>query len=420
MRDIFNEVIASLGRNRLRTALTGFAVAWGIFMIIVLLGAGNGLMNALMLNNDESLVNTMKVWGQFTSKPYDGLKEGRRIRLDDRDIATTESPAFAENVDEVTAVVSQSATMSYGDEYSSVSMVGIFPAYSEMEKVQIQYGRTINEFDMGEKRKVVVVPGNIAELLLKEEGHNERLLGEMVKVGETMFKVVGISKSDMSSNGNECLAPYSTIKTIYNKQNVDNILFSFHGLPDLESNDAFEAKYKKALNTVHRAAPDDRRSIYIWNRYTGNIQMHKAVSAIRIALWIIGLFTLLSGIVGVSNIMLITVKERTHEFGIRKAIGARPSDILKLILSESISITALFGYIGMVAGLLACEIMNMTIGQKTVVFAEMEMSIFKNPFVGVDTALEATLVLIIAGLIAGYIPARRASRVKPIEALREE
>ena len=174
------------------------------------------------------------------------------------------------------------------------------------------------------------------------------------------------------------------------------------------------------MNTAHKAAPDDNSAIWVWNRFTQNLQMNKGTDIIRTGLWIIGLLTLLSGIVGVSNIMLITVKERTHEFGIRKAIGASPWSITRLILAESITITAIFGYIGMFFGLVACEILDMTVGNSSVSILGQEITMFVNPTVGVDVAIEATLVLIISGAIAGLVPAMNAAKVRPIEALRAE
>jgi putative ABC transport system permease protein len=201
---------------------------------------------------------------------------------------------------------------------------------------------------------------------------------------------------------------------------VDEITFTFNGLETEEENEAFEERLRAIVNTAHKAAPDDNSAIWIWNRFTQNLQMNQGTDIIRTGLWIIGLLTLLSGIVGVSNIMLITVKERTHEFGIRKAIGASPWSITRLILAESITMTALFGYVGMFFGLVACEILDMTVGNSSVSILGQEITMFVNPTVGVDVAIEATLVLIISGAIAGLVPALNAAKVRPIEALRAE
>ena len=247
------------------------------------------------------------------------------------------------------------------------------------------------------------------------------MLGKMIKCGGINFKVIGILKSDMSSSTRDIFAPFTSVRTMFNKgKYVDEITFTFHGLETEEENEIFEQRLRALINTSHKAAPDDNRAIWIWNRFTQSLQMAKGTDIVSTALWIIGLLTLLSGIVGVSNIMLITVKERTREFGIRKAIGASPWNITRLILAESITITAFFGYIGMFFGLVVCEILDVTLGQSSLSVLGQEISVFVNPTVGVDTALEATLVLIISGAIAGLFPAMNAAKVRPIEALRAE
>ena len=247
------------------------------------------------------------------------------------------------------------------------------------------------------------------------------MLGKMVRFGGIGFKVIGILKSDMSTSTRSVYAPFTSVRTIFNRgKYVDEITFTFHGLESEEQNEAFENKLRALLNTAHGVAPEDKSATWIWNRFTQSMQMDKGTDIIRTALWVIGLLTLLSGIVGVSNIMLITVKERTHEFGIRKAIGASPWSITRLILAESISITAFFGYIGMFFGLVACEVLDKTVGQSSMSVLGEQISMFVDPTVGVDVAIEATLVLIISGAVAGLFPARKAAKVRPIEALRVE
>ena len=421
MKDIFIEIWESVRRNKLRTCLTGFAVAWGIFMLIVLLGSGNGLLNSFQQGGGRIATNTMQLGGGWTSKPYGGLKSGRVIELDERDIAITKGEQFSDHVDDVVATVGTSATVTYGPRSFDGYIEGNYPERLEMEKIDILYGRFINSNDIRYSRKVVVLPENKVEDLLDGKAPVSSFIGEKVKVGAFLFTVVGITKTDRTMGSNLFYAPFTTVRTIFSKGKViDDLTFTFHGLKTEEDNEQFEKDYKAAVNLSHGAAPDDERATWIWNRFTQNMQMEKGNTIIRVALWIIGLFTLLSGIVGVSNIMLITVKERTHEFGIRKAIGAGPWSIMKLIIAESVSITAVFGYIGMILGLVACEILDKTVGQASVSVMDQQIAMLVNPTVGVDVALEATLLLVIAGTLAGLAPARRAAHVRPIEALRAE
>ena len=437
--ELLNEIWRSAKRNKLRMGLTGFAVAWGIFMLIVLLGAGNGLINAQMKQANRFLSNSMMVFGGRTSKPYQGLQEGRYIGLKDRDIKATDND-FPTTVDDVGAVLSQyGQTISYGQQYITGSLTGVYPNHFAIEKTEMVCGRFINAIDMKEQRKVIVLGNNQARELLNAQPstlHSQpstlnaqpstlnsqlsALVGQYVKVGNFAFRVVGIYQERENGSADPFI-PYTTLKTMYGKgDDAGRIEFTFHGLDTEEANEEFEKDYRRRLNTAHQAHPEDEDAIWLWNRFTQNLQMEQGIGIIRTALWIVGLFTLLSGIVGVSNIMLITVKERTHEFGIRKAIGAKPWSILRLIIVESVIITTFFGYIGMVLGVAANEYMDATIGHETIDTGLFKATMFLNPTVGLDVCIEATMVMIVAGTIAGLIPAFKASRIRPIEALRAD
>lgn len=420
MRDLFIEIWESVRRNILRTCLTGFAVAWGIFMLIVLLGAGNGLMNALLTGSQRISVNSMMIGGGYTSKAYGGLQSGRPIELEAKD-AELVMRAFPNIVENITATISLSQEVVYQDNSISVQLQACYPEYMANEGLKLQYGRFINKKDLEERRKVVVITDQMAEIFTGSGSRVSSMLGRMVKCGGINFMVIGILKSDMSSYTRNVYAPFTSVSTIFNRgKYVDELTFTFHGLETEEENEIFEQKLRAIINTAHKASPDDNRAIWIWNRFTQSLQMAKGTDIISTALWIIGLLTLLSGIVGVSNIMLITVKERTREFGVRKAIGASPWNITRLILAESITITAFFGYVGMFFGLVACEILDMTLGRSSLSVLGQEISVFVNPTVGVDAALGATIVLIISGAVAGLFPAMNAAKVRPIEALRAE
>ena len=419
MRELIKEIWSTSKRNKLRTSLTGFAVAWGIFMLIFLLGAGNGLINAQLQQSTRFLANSMRVFPGETSKAYKGLKEGRSITLNDRDILIS-NQTYGQYVDDVGGRLEQyNVNINYGDNYvASQSLVGVAPTHPKIDKTELIAGRFINEIDMKDQRKNVVLSRSQAKELCKDY---RSLLGKNVKISNLNFQVVGIYKDDESRNNTEAFIAYSTIKTIYAKgDDAGSLEFTIKNLKPQEDNEQFEKNYRASINNNHQAAPDDDRTIWLWNRYMDNIQMNQGIAIMQTALWIVGLFTLLSGIVGVSNIMLITVKERTREFGVRKAIGAKPWSILKLIITESIIITSFFGYIGMVCGVAANEIMDATIGHTTVDTGLFKAAMFVNPTVGLGTCIGATIAIVIAGTIAGLIPAIKAARIRPIEALRAE
>lgn len=419
MRELIKEIWSTSKRNKLRTSLTGFAVAWGIFMLIFLLGAGNGLINAQLQQSTRFLANSMRIFPGETSKAYKGLKEGRSITLNDKDILIS-NKTYGQYVDDVGGRLEQyNVNINYGDNYvASQSLVGVAPTHPKIDKTELIAGRFINEIDMKEQRKNVVLSRSQAKELCKDY---RSLVGKNVKISNLNFQVVGIYKDDESRNNTEAFIAYSTVKIIYAKgDDAGSLEFTIKNLKTREDNKQFEKNYRASINNNHQAAPDDERTIWLWNRYMDNIQMNQGIAIMQTALWIVGLFTLLSGIVGVSNIMLITVKERTREFGVRKAIGAKPWSILKLIITESIIITSFFGYIGMVCGVAANEIMDATIGHTTVDTGLFKAAMFVNPTVGLGTCIGATITIVIAGTIAGLIPAIKAARIRPIEALRAE
>ena len=423
MHDLIPEIWESVRRNKLRTSLTGFSVAWGIFMIIVLLGAGNGLMNSFDQDSEGYASNTMTIYPSVTSKPYKGYKEGRWMHLNEQDMNLL-ARQFPEIIDQVTTSVSRSGfSTSYKKKtINSMTLNGTFPGHAKMNYIQMKAGRFINNLDIAEKRKVVVITHMYAKNLLEGKTDYEKILGKKLKVGNLIFTIVGVRHAEENRSDRDLFIPYTTAKAIFgmSTNDLDEISFTFNGLETEAENEAFEKRIHQILNSRHDAAIDDESSYYISNHFTQNMQMNNGRKILNTGLWIIGLFTLLGGVVGVSNIMLITVKERTHEFGIRKAIGAKPGSILRLIIGESVFITTLFGYVGMFVGMVACQIMDKTVAQDAVDLGFTKIRMLVDPTVGLDVAFEATLLLIIAGTIAGAIPAWKAARVKPIEALRAD
>ena len=420
MRELFHEIGSTLRQNKLRTALTGLAVSWGIFLLITLLGAGNGLMNSLRGNMDQYVSQSISVEGWRTSKPYAGYKENRRIQLDQRDLDYTNGTQWEGTIGNViSATASSSVKLMLEGRYADGWLQGQMPFQQEQDKLQMAAGRFLNDQDIREQRKVMVV--SMAHANILSPGNPKALIGRWINAGQIAFRVVGIYHTNEQDFRRSCPIPYSTYKKIYDRSDkVETITFTVDGLNSLEEHEAFQEEYVGTLRRMHDVAPDDKRGIWVMNGYTENLQMNEAAGMLSTALWILGMLTLISGIVGVSNIMLITVKERTREFGIRKAIGAKPGNILSLIITESVVITALFGYLGMLMGMLACQLLDKTVGQRGVNIGFETIHMMVNPSVDVSTALNATLLLIVAGTFAGMVPAWKAARVKPIEALRAE
>jgi len=417
MFDIWQEIYGTIKRNKLRTFLTGFAVAWGIFMLIVLLGAGNGVIHAFESMSGNMNMNSMKIYPGYTSMPYDGLQQGRYIQLDNVDFDITNTH-FPDHIVAAGATVRVGGiVVSKGKEYVNLSFMGVYPNYTEVEPVASARGRFINDIDIRERRKVIVLNEKTAAILFPKSDP----IGQFVQGGNIAYQVVGTFTDAGDRDSREAYLPFTTVQIIYKRgDKLNNITFTIKNLESVKENEVFEATYRKILSGRHRYAPDDKSAIYIWNRFTNFMQQENAMGILRTALWVIGIFTLLSGIVGVSNIMLITVKERTHEFGIRKALGAKPLSILWLIIIESIFITAIFGYIGMVAGIGVTEYMNAIMGSQTVNVGREGVTLFKDPTVDIKVAIQATLTLIIAGTLAGFFPARKAVSIRPIEALRAD
>ena len=418
--DILQEIGSTLRNNKLRTALTGFAVSWGIFLLICLLGAGNGLMNSFLGNIQDFVSLSVSVEGWYTSEPYAGYQANRRIELDEGDVAYTQGKDWTGVIYNVTrSTTGRSEKIADGTNTVDGYLLGATPEYLDKEKLKLTAGRFINQADVKERRKIIVLSSSQAKELMPSAP--EDIVGCWINISKVAFLVVGVYQTDERDWRRNVLIPFSTYKGIFDSSDkVDAINFELSGPSDMKEYREFNEAYGSAIKRRHDIAPTDDRGIWLHNGYLENIQMRQAENILNIALWILGILTLISGIVGVSNIMLISVKERTHEFGIRKAIGAKPKNILSLIMAESVTITAVFGYIGMLLGMIACQIMDKTVGAKEVDLGFQQIRMLVNPTVGLDVALEATLLLIVAGTIAGLAPALKAARVRPIEALRAE
>lgn len=415
MRELLLEIWASIRKNKLRTFLTGFSVAWGIFMLVILLGSGNGLKNGVMSHFGNQAVNTITLHGGLTSVPYSGYDKWRHIELSNRDTELLRNE-FPE-VDKIAANTwLNEITIAYGREYlSNTSVVGVTPDNVEMEGQILLMGRFINETDLAQQRKVILLDKAASEVLFP----NTDPIGKQIKLNNISFTVIGVYDRTQKSYNSTCNIPLSTAQLIFkaNSPYVDRIVFSVQDITTDQQMDSFEERLRNRLAAEHKFSPTDESALWIFNRmenYKNTMFIFNGISAF---IWIIGLGTLLAGIVGVSNIMLVTVQERTFEFGIRKALGAKPSSVIRLILAESVLITAAFGYIGMVLGVFTMELVDKILTQMPAT-GEHQFSMFLNPTLDLSVAVSATVVLVIAGLIAGYVPARRAAQLKTIDALR--
>ena len=415
MRELLLEIWTSIRKNKLRTFLTGFSVAWGIFMLVILLGSGNGLKNGVMSNFGNQAVNTIILQGGLTSTPYAGYDKWRHIELGNRDMELLHNE-FPE-VDQIAANVwLNEITISYGRDYlTNTSIVGITPANVEMEGQVLLTGRFINETDLAQQRKVILLDKSASEVLF----FGADPVGKAVKLNNISFTVIGVYDRIQKSYNSTCNIPLSTAQLIFkaNSPYVDRIVFSVNEITTDQQMETFEKRLRNRLAAEHKFSPTDESALWIFNRMENYKDTMFIFNGISIFIWIIGLGTLLAGVVGVSNIMLVTVQERTFEFGIRKALGAKPSSVIRLILTESVLITAAFGYIGMVLGVFTMELVN-TILSSLPTTGEHQFNMFLNPTLNLSVAVSATIVLVIAGLIAGYVPARRAAQLKTIDALR--
>lgn len=419
MIDLTQEIYGTIKRNKLRTFLTGFAVAWGIFMLIVLLGAGNGLIHAFTEATADIASNSVNVYPGRTTKAFRGYKEGRNIRFDMKDIGLTQE-ALNDRLEEIGATISQGRTnISHGKNHSSTNLSGIYPNYFPSRGYKLKEGRLINSFDIRQHRKVIVLHTKTIEQLFEKE-EQAKAVGQYITAGGIAYRIIGIY-SDGGNMRPSVYIPFTTAQLIYNKVNdISQLNLLTKHISTQAHFDRLEKNIRETLGARHEFAPDDQSAVWIGGMFEQLQQQEKGMSILRIAIWVIGIFTLLSGIVGVSNIMLITVKERTREFGIRKALGAKPISILRLIIVESIAITTIFGYVGMVIGIAATEYMNAVAGSKVVDIGIFQFTVFSNPTVDIRIAIQATLTLIIAGTLAGFFPARKAVMIKPIEALKAE
>jgi putative ABC transport system permease protein len=408
MIDRFNEIWTSISKNRLRTILTGFSVSWGIFMLIVLLGAGNGLKNGTKKQFAADAVNSISVSAGQTSIEYDGLPPGRRIQFTNEDYLLLQK---LQGVDKISARMNrwQGFVVSYKNKSSVFTIRGVHPDHKYVVKTIITKGRYVNDYDVRQKRKVAVIGHKIAQEILGEEDP----LGKWVNINGIPFQVVGVYKDEGSENENSTVfLPITSAQlTFKGKSRISQVLFTMD-TEDLEFSKSMALKVKNELAEQHHFSPADPRAVFVRNNFENFERIMKSINLIQLFIGVIGFMTIIAGIIGVSNIMIISVQERTKEIGIRKALGAKPMNIISMVVLESLFVTTMFGYIGFVSGIFTLETISKFIPDTAKGFA--------NPTVNFELAVGALGLLIVAGSFAGLFPAIKAARIKPIEALRDE
>jgi putative ABC transport system permease protein len=405
--DKWQEIFSTIRKNRLRTILTGFSVAWGIFILIVLLGSGQGLKNGAERQFLSDASNAIWIEGGETSMAYQGMQTGRRIKLKNEDFEY-----LKKNIDGLEYItchqdVPNVKSINYKNEKGSFLVRSCAADHDKLEVAKILIGRFINETDVAEARKVCVIGKPVQSALFKDEDP----IGKYLDVSGILYKVVGVFKDEGRQDNDRLYVPISTMQKSYNgKDFVSTIWFSTGNASLISSNRMME-EAKSYFYSKYKIHPDDERAMFIFNNNENYKNIMNLLNGITFFVWIIGIGTIIAGIVGVSNIMMIVVKERTKEIGIRKALGATPFSIVSLIIQESILITGFAGYLGLVLGVVVTELAK----------AFMPPSdFFRNPEVDLGIAITATILLVIAGAIAGFVPAIKAARIRPIEALRDE
>lgn len=409
--DKWSEIWATVRRHKLRTALTAFGVFWGIFMLVVLLGAGKGFRNGVEKEFDVAK-NAVFVWTQRTSVPYAGLKVGRFIQFTNDDVA-----ALQREVPEAAVILPRSSldgtfTVQYGTKSSSFSVNGEYPAFPAVQALHLTSGRFINAVDVAERRKVAVIGDRVAEVLFG----NAPPLGQEIRIKGIYFRVVGLFKAEgkpeqAQQEAQTIMIPLTALQVTFNQVNRVGY-FAFipkTGVPAA----VVETKAKQVLARQHKVAPTDERAFGSANVEEEYARVQGLFTGIAGFSWLVSIGTILAGIIGVSNIMLIVVKERTKEIGIRKALGATPWSIVSLIVQESIVITAAAGLLGLLFGTALMAGINSLI-------AGQDVGFFADPRVDVGVAATAVALLVVAGAVAGLVPALKAARVQPVVALKDE
>ncbi|OOG74664.1 ABC transporter permease [Flavobacterium sp. A45] len=408
----WQEIFEAISKNKLRTFLTGVSVASGIFILVILLGVGKGLQNGIEKQFERDAAGIIEVWSGATTKAYKGMNPGRQIqfRNSDYDISVQK---YGDKFDKNTSTYNAwGITMSYGKESGNYQYRGVNPDYQGIENATVVQGRFINANDLSNDEKVAVIGMKLKLDLFKEKNP----IGEQIVINNINFKVIGVF-TDPGGEREEARAflPLTTAQKVYGGgDKINNMFYTLKKKDTYEEALAEGEKFTSGLAQLLRAkngvAPDDESAIGIFNTTVEAKKFYDLNLYIRLFFWWVGICTIIAGVVGVSNIMMIIVKERTKEIGIRKALGASPISIIIMILHESIFITTISGFLGLLTGLSLLELIG----------PHAQSEYFVNPQVDFTVAISTLIVLVVAGALAGFIPAFRAAKIRPIVALRDE
>lgn len=406
-RDIWQEIFHSIRNNKLRTFLTGFSVGWGIFILVMLLGSVNGMQNGFYNQFNDDATNSIFIRSGITSKAYAGFEAERRIQFTNDDI-TYIKKSFAKDFEEISARFYRQVSARYKSETGSYSLQAVHPDHQIIEKTIITKGRYLNTSDIVSNAKVAVIGRKVYEDLFE----NEDPLGKFIEFNGLPFRVIGVFTDEGDDNAERIIyAPVTTYQRIYgNTDNIDQILLTYNPTYDLTKALEFSNRLESIMKRRHKVAPNDQSAIGVWNYAEAFSDISQFTGGLNFMSIVVGLLILIAGIVGIGNIMVFIIKERTKEIGVRKALGAKPGQIIKLVLLESVFITSLSGFIGLLfaTGILA------------LIGPLMDFPAFSNPSVSFSTTLTATIILVVSGLIAGLIPAMKAANIKPIVALSDK
>ncbi|MBE0662363.1 MAG: ABC transporter permease [Bacteroidales bacterium] len=417
--DKWQEIFSAIKKNKMRTFLTAFGVFWGIFMLIIMLGSGNGLKNGVTRGFGDFATNSIFMWTRNTTEPYKGLPRGRRWNFRNADIQ-----ALRNNISEIEYIApriqawgSEGANNVVRNQNTGAFFIyGDYPEWNLIDPVEMVSGRFLNHSDIDQTRKVAVIGTRVSEVLFESD---EDPIGQYIKIQDVFFQVIGVFKprsTEVNFGGDKTQSihiPFTTLQRVYNYGDIVG-WFAFTSQPDVPVSQV-ENKAISLLKRRHTISPDDKQAVGFFNMEEQYKKMMGLFMGINVLIWIVGTGTLFAGVIGISNIMLVIVKERTREIGIQRAIGASPFKIVSQIITESVFLTTLAGYIGLVLGVALVELINFALSQ-----GGGEGNMIHNPQVDFNVAINALIILVVSGAIAGFIPARKAISIKPIDALRYE